>query len=254
MFHIRTTRTGSGATAVQIVSYKSRKVVVAKHIGSTHKKEDICSLKETAKLWIEKETKQQTLFSNTSSNILFQQNQLEYHGFRYSLTYESLYKLCKRFRFHLSLNKLLIDLVIARIVEPQSKVQSLEFLKEFIGIEHKRRDLYRQLPKFLLAKNKIESNVITIAKKELSFDFSLLFYDVTTLYFESNESDELRRCGFSKDNKFNQPQIVLGLLVNTDGFPVGYQIFEGNKFVRMTPSHEVMPLAGEGHTLIPGHL
>ena len=76
-----------------------------------------------------------------------------------------------------------------------------------------------------------------IAKKEFAFDFSLVFYDVTTLYFESFEEDELRQCGFSKDNKFNQPQIVLGLLVNVEGFPLGYQIFEGKKF--------------EGHTLIP---
>ena len=68
-----------------------------------------------------------------------------------------------------------------------------------------------------------------IAAKEFKFDFSFIFYDVTTLYFESNDSDELRQCGFSKDNKFNQPQIVLGLLVSNEGFPIGYQIFEGSK-------------------------
>jgi len=237
VFHIRTTRTGSDATAVQIVFYKNRKLIVAKHIGSTRNKEEVGLLKETARLWIETETKQQALFSNQPNKIFVQPNQLEYQGFRYILTYESLYELCKRFRFHKFQNKILIDMVIARVVEPESKVQSLEFLKEFIGIEHKRRDLYRQLPRFLKAKNKIESYVTTIAKQEFSFDYSLVFYDVTTLYFESNETDELRRCGFSKDNKFNQPQIMLGLLVNADGFPVGYQIFEGNKF--------------EGNTLIP---
>ncbi len=60
-----------------------------------------------------------------------------------------------------------------------------------------------------------------IAAKEFKFDFSFIFYDVTTLYFESNDSDELRQCGFSKDNKFNQPQIILGLLVSNEGFPIG---------------------------------
>jgi transposase len=76
-----------------------------------------------------------------------------------------------------------------------------------------------------------------VAKEEFGFDFSLVFYDVTTLYYESFEADDLRKPGFSKDNKSQQPQIVLGLVVNADGFPVSYEIFEGNKF--------------EGHTLIP---
>jgi len=65
----------------------------------------------------------------------------------------------------------------------------------------------------------------------------LVFYDVTTLYYESFVSDELRKPGFSKDNKSQQPQIVLGLVVTAEGFPVSYEVFEGNKF--------------EGHTLIP---
>lgn len=71
----------------------------------------------------------------------------------------------------------------------------------------------------------------------MNFDFSIVFYDATILYFESFEEDNWRRCGFSKDNKFNQPQIVIGLIVENNGFPVSYEIFEGNKF--------------EGHTLLP---
>ena len=69
-------------------------------------------------------------------------------------------------------------------------------------------------------------------------DLSLVLYDVTTLYFETfKEDDELRKRGFSKDRKEGQPQIVIGLLVTNDGFPVGYEVFEGNKF--------------EGHTMLP---
>jgi transposase len=65
----------------------------------------------------------------------------------------------------------------------------------------------------------------------------MLFYDVTTLYFETFEEDDLRKNGFSKDNKSQQPQILIALLVSKEGFPVAYEIFEGNTF--------------EGHTLIP---
>lgn len=237
MFHIRTTKTSSKATAVQVVRYINRKMIIAKHIGSTHEKNELQKLKQTAANWIEKETKQQSLFPKELNSLRLPLDKYQYVGFRYALVYESLYQLCKRFKFHLLHNQLLVDLVIARIIEPGSKFQSIEFLKEFMGIEHRREYFYRQLPKFLNVKTSVESKVLKIATEEFDFDLSLVFYDVTTLYFESSKSDELRQCGFSKDNKFNQPQIVLGLLVTAKGFPVGYQIFEGKKF--------------EGHTLIP---
>ena len=68
-------------------------------------------------------------------------------------------------------------------------------------------------------------------------DISVVFYDVTTLYFEINNEDDLRKTGFSKDGKHQHPQIVLGLLVSIDGYPLAYDIFEGNKY--------------EGYTMLP---
>lgn len=237
MFHLRTTRTSSGSTAVQIVRYEKRKLVIVKHLGSACDKKELQSLKESAWLWIERASKQPSLFYeelDTSENLL---KRYQYVGFRYGLLYESLYKLIKHFEFHWLRNKLLIDLVIARIVSPVSKLKSIEFLREYMGKKYGRRELYRQMPKILGARDTVESKVLSIAKKEFGFNFTLVFYDVTTLYFESFEEDELRQCGFSKDNKINQPQIILGLLVTGEGFPLGYQIFEGKRF--------------EGHTLIP---
>ena len=234
MFHIRTVKTASKAITVQIIKYKNRKRVVVKHIGSAPDKEKLKKLKESAASWIEQSSKQQSLFPKKTISI---SEQYQYVGFRYAFVYETLSKLCKHFKFHLLRNRLLLDLVIARIIEPGSKIQSVEFLKEFLGIEHRREYFYRQIPELLNLKRIVESKVLKIAENEFNFDFSLIFYDVTTLYFESSESDEIRQCGFSKDNKFNQPQILLGLLVSSNGFPVGYQIFEGKKF--------------EGHTLIP---
>jgi transposase len=66
---------------------------------------------------------------------------------------------------------------------------------------------------------------------------SVVFYDMTTLYFEAENEDDLRKIGFSKDGKFQHPQIMLGLFVGEHGYPIGYDIFEGNVF--------------EGHTLLP---
>ncbi len=212
-------------------------MIVVKHIGSAHGKEEILALRRSAAVWIEKASGQSLLFSDMEVQPSAKLENYQYLGFRYALVYETLYDMCKLFGFHWIRNKLLLDLVIARIIQPGSKLQSIEFLKECIGIEHRRQNLYQQMSKFLGAKGTVESKVLEIAKKEFDFKFSLVFYDVTTLYFESFDSDELRRKGFSKDNKFNQPQIVLGLLVSVEGFPVAYQIFEGSKF--------------EGHTLIP---
>ncbi len=237
MLYIRTTKTASGATAVQIVRYQNRKKVIVLHIGSAHTKQELKELTQTATEWVERNTKQKSLFPKTQPSALIALDKCQYLGFRYALVYESLQKLFTIFKFHLLHQKLLVDLVAARIVQPGSKLQSLEFLGEFMGIKHSRSELYRQLPLVAELQDQVEAKVLNIAKKEFNFDFSFVFYDVTTLYFESFEADDLRKPGFSKDNKAQQPQIVIGLLVNNDGFPVAYQVFEGNKF--------------EGHTLIP---
>lgn len=68
-------------------------------------------------------------------------------------------------------------------------------------------------------------------------NIGIVFYDVTTLYFEVDKEDELRKTGFSKEGRHQSPQIVLGLLVSKNGYPLAYEIFEGNKF--------------EGHTMLP---
>ena len=239
MYHIRTTKTSSSATAVQVVKYENRKMIIAAHIGSAHNPEELNALKKTAALWIEKESKQRPLFpqSNSCNGNFIQLDKCQYLGARYGFIYDILMQVIKHFSFcSLTDKKMFIDLVIIRIVEPASKLHSLELLDEFFGIKYLRKDFYRYLPEFILLKDKTESKVLTLAKNEFDFDFSLVFYDVTTLYFETFQSDELRRPGFSKDNKSQQPQILIGL-VDAQGFPVAYEIFKGNKF--------------EGHTFIP---
>jgi transposase len=74
-------------------------------------------------------------------------------------------------------------------------------------------------------------------RRILDGKIGLVFYDVTTLYFETDSDDELRKRGYSKDGKHAQPQIVLGLLVSAGGYPLAYSIHEGNKY--------------EGHTMLP---
>lgn len=242
MYHLRIVKTSSGATAVQVVYYQNRRLKIAIHVGSAHTKKELSALKETAQEWIKETAKQQALFLEKSpaSSRLISLEKCEYLGVRYTFIYECLSKLLKKWGFKPSVFNLLKDLAIVRIIEPASLQRSFELIEEMFGIRHSRRDFYRRLPAFLGLKEKTEMKILQTAKKELGFDFSLVFYDVTTLYFESFDSDELRKHGFSKDGKSNQPQILIGLMVSTLGFPVAYQIFEGNKF--------------EGHTLIPSIL
>jgi len=71
---------------------------------------------------------------------------------------------------------------------------------------------------------------VDCAKEMLQMDIAIVLNDVTTLYFETFKGDDLRKEGFSKDNKPQQPQIVLGLLVSRQCFPLGYEVFPGNTF------------------------
>lgn len=129
-------------------------------------------------------------------------------------------------------------LVITRLVYPVSKLKTLDYLFKYQGIEISVYSVYRYLDK--LHKEQMDSiKAISLHHTLQLFNntLSVVFYDVTTLYFEASNEDDLRIMGFSKDGKHQQPQIVLGLLVSQNGYPLDYDIFEGNRY--------------EGDTLIP---
>lgn len=233
-YHIRKIKTASNAIAIQVIRYEKRKRVVVKRIGSAHNKDEVIVLSNNAAKWIATQTKQISLFPQEERFIPL--DQCEYLGFQYTFLYETLHKLQTRLGYTCFNNKLLNDLVTIRIIEPASKLHSLELLETYFNIKHRRQSLYDSLPSILKLKNKIEELTINFAVKEFDFDFTILFYDVTTLYFETFESDDYRKTGFSKDNKSQQPQILVGLVVNKDGFPVANELFSGNTF--------------EGYTLI----
>ncbi len=131
--------------------------------------------------------------------------------------------------------KNLYNMVMARIANPKSKRGSVTDLSNDFGINISLDSVYRMM-------DSIGDNVVEKAcelshqntKNLLGDDITLLFYDCTTLYFESFTEDELKKNGYSKDLKFNQPQVVLGLLATTEGLPVGYEVFPGNQAEGMT--------------------
>lgn len=82
------------------------------------------------------------------------------------------------------------------MLEPASKLHSIELIETYFGIKHRRQSFYSSAPKWLTLKMKIEAIVVAFVKQHYAFDFDLLFYDVTTLYFETFEEDELRKMVF----------------------------------------------------------
>lgn len=257
MYHMRKTKTASGAIAVQVVLYKQRKMIVCSHIGSAHEVDKVTLLEQEALRWIEKATKQISLFplsgKETQKETILVVSKSRYLGVRYTFLYGVLSRQLRFFSFHAFENQLLFDLVLIRIVQPASKLASLKLLSAMFGITYQRGHLYETLAAMPSLKEQVSEAIIHVAKHHFSFDFSMVFYDVTTLYYESFTEDEdmvdkkgnviekgLKKAGWSKDLKFNQPQIVIGLMVNKDGFPVSYEVFEGNTF--------------EGDTFIPSIL
>lgn len=242
MFRIRTTKTASGNTAVQVVVYKKHQTIVFKHIGSGKNKEEINSLKKLAHQYILTKENSVPLFPEVfglenKNGYLVDVENIRFTKTYHVFAYEFMLRFYQKNGFGEINNKLLKDLVLMRVIEPVSKLQSIELIEKYFGIKYTKNIMYKGLRIFNSFKSQAETIAINYAKKYLSFDFTLVFYDVTTLYFETFDGDDLRKCGFSKDGKSNQPQVLIALVVNRDGYPIAIDIFEGNKF--------------EGHTIIP---
>lgn len=130
------------------------------------------------------------------------------------------------------------QLVKARLSYPASKAATVEYLKNHFDEDVSLSKIYRYLDKLSDNQHKIVQDISVLhTKKILDGHIGVLFYDVTTLYFEADYEDELRKTGFSKEGRHQNPQIILGLLVSIGGYPLAYCIHEGNKY--------------EGHTMLP---
>lgn len=122
---------------------------------------------------------------------------------------------------------ILRDFVVARIVYPRSKQATTTYLSQYLGKQFSKDSIYRFL-------DTLDKQILT----KVAFDFvstknngiSLIFYDVTTLSFETDTEDEFRRKGYSKEHRNDMPQVLIGIFVDHDGYPFDFDVFEGNKF------------------------
>jgi Transposase DDE domain len=237
MYKIRQIKYSANSVSIQVYKIENRKRVIVRHVGTARNEQEKSDLICLANDFIEMMSEQLALFEDNHSNNIFYLNQTEFIGVYYTFLYELISTIGITIGFDKIKNNLLFDLVIIRMFEPASKLRSIDLLREYFGIRHRRQNYYEHAPGWLALKSNAESIALAFAKQHYAFNFDLLFYDVTTLYFEAFEEDALRKNGFSKDNKSQQPQILMALMVTQEGFPIAYEVFAGNTF--------------EGHTIIP---
>ena len=240
--YVRMKKNRSGTTSVVIVDKSSGKIRYLSTIGISSDEKTLSELYVQGKKWIaartgirdmfiqderQREEKQITdyLLGNIE-NILLNGTQL------------ILSRVFKLIGFDAIDDEILKHLVIGRLCQPSSKAGTVDYLKSYFDEDIELHKIYRYLDHLHnTQQERIQQISVEHTRKILGGSIGLVFYDVTTLYFETDYSDELRERGFSKDGKHAQPQVVLGLLVSREGYPLSYSLFNGSQY--------------EGRTMLP---
>jgi transposase len=234
---IRQKKNKSGKISVQVIDKSNGKYKVAKTIGSSSEATMLPKLISEAELWMRQKLGMMELdFSQAGlllEKLINSIEQVKVVGIEMLLG-----KLFDEIGFNRIKDQLFRKLVLARLCYPLSKLKTVDYLRRYEGYETNETAIYRYLDKL---HNKQKRTVQQISYDHtlsiLNHGIQIVFYDVTTLYFEIEREDGLRETGYSKEGKHQNPQILLGLLVSTDGYPLAYEIYKGKKF--------------EGDTLLP---
>jgi len=226
--YVRTVPTASGATAVQIVWSTRRGSRRIEHLGSAHTPEEVEALRAVGKQRIEEGQAQLDLGLEVAA-AAGSGGPLEIINTRMGHLWDALCRAYDALGFDAATSgdEVFRQLVLTRIVEPTSKEDSIRVLEE-VGIKAASYPtIKRRLP--LYAKPEWRQAVSGAAAGRAALGpASLVLYDVTTLYFETDQGDGFRESGFSKERRL-EPQITLGLLTDAAGFPLQITAFEGNK-------------------------
>jgi transposase len=140
-------------------------------------------------------------------------------------------KLTKKRKTQFNLDDTSFLMAIQHLLEPKSKLSTYTHQNRYIGLpEIELQHLYRSLDLLSESKELLEEKIFFKNRNLFNLQVDVVFYDVTTFSFESVRKDSLRDFGFSKDAKFKEVQVVMGLLIDREGRPIGYDLFPGNTF------------------------
>jgi hypothetical protein len=221
---MRTVKTTSGATAVQVVWSSRRGSREIEHLGSAHDEAELEALKAAAQQRIAAGQQELDLGLEPAGG-----GPLPITSSRMSRLVDSLERAYRALGLEDAAggDEVFRQLVLARIIEPVSKLDSLRVLDEAGVRPASYRTLKRRLPVYSQEEWRQRLSAACAAHARLG-PASLVLYDVSTLYFETDQGDGFREPGFSKERRL-EPQITIGLLTDQAGFPLMVSAFEGNR-------------------------
>jgi transposase len=237
---VREKKNKSGTVSVQIIDKSSGGYRVAKTVGSSSDPEEIAYLRKKAYTILPTLIGQTSIdfWSDSTKEFISNLRRIKTSQVQVDGPERVFGRIFDDIGFGAIREELFRHLVITRLIAPGSKLKTVDYLERYKGISIDISKVYRFLDRFHRSlKDHVEQIAFEYTKSVLGGKISVVFYDMTTLYFEAEDEDDLRIPGYSKDGKPHLPQILLGLLVGRNGYPIGYELFEGNKY--------------EGHTLLP---
>jgi transposase len=236
---VRPKKNASGSVSIQIISKARGWYKVVKTLGFATTRQEVERLTRLAEQEIERLSEPLSLFSSQNDVLVEKVFESLHNSSIQTVGPEMVFgKIFDYIGFTQVGEELFRHLVISRLAFPLSKLKTIEYLYRYQGVVLDIDAVYRFLDRLnTRLKEQVERIAFAHTMKVLNGNISVVFYDMTTLYFEASDEDDLRKTGFSKDGRHQNPQIFIGLLVGLGGYAIGYDIFEGNSY--------------EGHTLIP---
>jgi hypothetical protein len=228
--HIRQKKNSSGSISIQIIDRVSRGYKVIESIACVKNEKDLAIYLDVANKRLEELKKKlyPSLFDEDNDDQLtfLELSNKDLIPVGDELIYGKIFKRlgCSKLDLEYKKLKLFKDLVISRLLYPGSKLYLIDYLEYFKKESIDKNEIYRFLDNIYedSLKSKIEKCVFDYTYKKMNQTIAFTFYDVTTLYFESESEDDLRKIGFSKEGKIARPQIQLGLFTTLEGYPLSF--------------------------------
>lgn len=240
---VRKKRNRTGTISVVIVDKSKGEFREIKRFGVAHSEEEADALYTQAFMWMQEFGGQTTLDFDESHNKEQEMSvALQVLSKVETVLLNAPQMLLNRIYDDIGFNRIKDDilrhLVIARICQPMSKAATVDYLKSYFDEDVELVNIYRYMDKLYDTQRDLVQEIsVEHTRKILGGHIGIVFYDCTTLYFESFIHDKLCEPGYSKDGKSKENQIVVGLLVSAGGYPLAYSVFCGSQY--------------EGFTMIP---
>lgn len=231
----------SGSISVVVVDKSGGRFTEIHRVGVARSEEEAAALEAEGRHWIDTYGGQQLIDFECRAETELRTAEAVLSGIksaRLTAVQTIINKVYDSIGFNEIKDEELRHLVVGRICQPMSKKATVDYLRRHFKDDVSLQKIYRYMDKlYNTQRERVQEISVRHTRQLFGGNIGILFYDVTTLYFETTDKDDIRNNGFSKDGKNANPQVVLGLLVSRGGYPLSYALFNGAQF--------------EGYTMIP---